>query len=727
MATLTRTATQQQEQPVDSLLTSSIPAPFPRELLQQPFTCPYNSSGPSRTSEANSPMVLQELMPSIAYVEKTCLMTHSMPSTPVTSTSTDPLLSALQTLLANLRNRDPPDAMVEIHGSSDTALIHELHNRVAQISHTLEPSDAHLAESIVSLLSHFNRLSSIRATDQSAHLTPLEDRADEPLYPPGDLFNTLKRQLSDLQVEHQSQQEPLAPNTPPVIAVEKALLWSKIDEELEAVVAMCKERTERLEHLPPQYDVADYQLETPPQYDSASIRSSHDEKPNGLQSPTLAAGSEKMRLDLEAVAMAIDRLYLVAPQLHNQRVELKRGGQGPASASAPASAVSRGKQKEKDPDTRDLENMLELIGRASERTLKDQSVILDGGMKTRLERARQRDVVKREAFVGHLADYSDTGRLHGQDAVLQPTGARTKNPDAMLTLPEFIREGVPDGVHLEDPKAMLTLPEFVKEALPPHHLPRLYAKKPIRTRSMSAPSMSWLRRPSSRSGLRSEVAGSTSAVPSVSESEAAFSVTYIAEHHENLQHILIFLTVRGATPGVDIEAESGAHTSLPLVLPGRTAPGKQHVRVQGAHYEIKLATAGAGAAPADTHTAPLLDATQLATAAPMSFISASCSLPVVQSAARMHEYRDLPSEHWEELVDAWMCHADQKLNARVMKHGRGGFWPEEGQALVGGSYILFEEEAMVKHHLCPADETKVHACCFSGFPSLSCIGPIRRP
>ncbi|KAJ7869088.1 HECT-like ubiquitin-conjugating enzyme-binding-domain-containing protein [Mycena olivaceomarginata] len=770
MATLTRTATQQ-EQPVDSLLTSSIPAPFPRELLQQPSPAPTIAveahaveAGPSRTSEANSPMVLQELMPSIAYVEKTCLMTlnnllsgptawnpivpdrrHSMPSTPVTSTSTDPSSSALQTLLANLRNRDPPDAMVEIHGSSDTALIHELHNRVAQMSHTLEPSDAHLAESIVSLLSHFNRLSSIRATDQSARLTPLEDRADEPLYPPGDLFNTLKRQLSDLQVERQSQQEPLAPNTPPVVAVEKALLWSKIDEELEAVVAMCKERTERLEHLPPQYDVADYQLETPPQYDSASIRSSHDEKPNGLQSPTLAAGSEKMRLDLEAVAMAIDRLYLVAPQLHNQRVELKSSKlaqmekarrQGPASAAAPASAVSRGKQKEKDPDTRDLENMLELIGRASERTLKDQSVILDGGMKTRLERARQRDVVKREAFVGHLADYSDAGRLHGQDAVLQPTGARTKNPDAMLTLPEFIREGVPDGVRLEDPKAMLTLPEFVKEALPSHVNPSpptapasAIRKKPIRTRSMSAPSMSWLRRPSSRSGLRSEVAGSTSAAPSVSESEAAFSVTYIAEHHENLQHILVFLTVRGATPGVDIEAEvlpaggdaadagsgsggdylvvkSGAHTSLPLVLPGRTAPGKQHVRVQGAHYELKLATAGAGAAPADTHAAPLLDATQLATAAPTSFICASCSLPVVQSAARVREYRDLPSEHWEELVDAWMCHADQKLNARVMKHGRGGFWPEEGQALVGGSYILFEEEAMVKHHLCPADETK---------------------
>ncbi|KAJ6588703.1 HECT-like ubiquitin-conjugating enzyme-binding-domain-containing protein [Mycena capillaripes] len=762
MATLTRTATQPQKEALDPILTSSIPSPFPRELLQESSqTEPYVAAleveaGPSRTlpaSESNSTMVL-ELMPSIAYVEKTCLMTlnnllsgsnrwnpivpdrrHSMPSSPTVSSAPQTEFqssSALQTLVSNLRNRDPPDEMVEIQGSTDAALIHELRNRVDQMSHTLEPSDAHLAESIVSLLSHFNRLSVIHSSDPGVQKTPLEDPDEEPLYPPGDLFNTLKRQLNDLQVERQSsQQEPLPPNTPPVVAVEKALLWSKIDEELETVVAMCKERTERFEHLPPQYDVADYEHENPPQYDSASIRFGLDDsksKHNGLHSPTLA-GNEKMRLDLEAVAMAIDRLYLVAPQLHNQRVELKSSklAQMEKARRQGASAVSRGKQKAKDPDTRDLENILELLGKASERTMKDQSVILDGGMKTRLERARQRDVAKREAFVGHLADYSDARRLHGQDAVLQPT--RTKNPEAMLTLPEFIREAVPHSVRLEDPKALLTLPEFVREAPPPHiQSPPPTApasairKKPIRHRSMSAPSLSWLRSSSSRSGLRSEITNSNSAA-SISQSEA-FSVAYVAEHHENLHHILVFLTVTGATPGVDIEAEvlpaggdadssvggdylvvkSGPNTSLPLCLPGRTTPGKKQIKVQGAHYEIKLSTVPTPAT-SETYSAPLLDATQLSTANPSTFICASCSLPLVQSS-KIQAYKDLPSDHWEELVDAWMCHTDQKLNERVMKHGKGGFWPEAGQALVGGSYILFEEDSMVKNHLCPADSTK---------------------
>jgi len=32
--------------------------------------------------------------------------------------------------------------------------------------------------------------------------------------------------------------------------------------------------------------------------------------------------------------------------------------------------------------------------------------------------------------------------------------------------------------------------------------------------------------------------------------------------------------------------------------------------------------------------------------------------------------RALPSDHWEELVDAWMCHGDQRLNVSVTKGQR---------------------------------------------------------
>ena len=47
--------------------------------------------------------------------------------------------------------------------------------------------------------------------------------------------------------------------------------------------------------------------------------------------------------------------------------------------------------KERERDEVELEKMLALIGKASERKLVDQSVILDGGMQAKLEQARQQD------------------------------------------------------------------------------------------------------------------------------------------------------------------------------------------------------------------------------------------------------------------------------------------------------------------------------------------------
>jgi len=165
---------------------------------------------------------------------------------------------------------------------------------------------------------------------------------------------------------------------------------------------------------------------------------------------------------------------------------------------------------------------------------------------------------------------------------------------------------------------------------------------------------------------------------------------------------------------------NGPNTSFPLILPAHTSPGRKEVKVQSGHYEIKLNTSPF--TPVTTSDPlPLLDASQLSTSSPTSFNCASCSLPVVQSS-NIERYRDLPSEHWEELVDAWMCHPDQQLHARVAKRSRG-FWPESGQALVGGSYILFEKSSIVMNNLCSSDQTKV---CDSVCQAIL-FGRLRRP
>lgn len=174
---------------------------------------------------------------------------------------------------------------------------------------------------------------------------------------------------------------------------------------------------------------------------------------------------------------------------------------------------------------------------------------------------------------------------------------------------------------------------------------------------------------------------------------------------------MVFFNVASATAGVNIEVDiqsgvddveqflvlSGAKASLPSPLPAHVSLGKPTVNVQSGHFELKLSTIGASDLPAPS-AVELYDATALSKSMPTSFICSSCSLPLVQST-KVNEYKDLPSEHWQELVDVWMCHSDQKLHDEVMENAKHGFWPKEGEALVGGSYIVFEESGVVEAHI----------------------------
>lgn len=174
-------------------------------------------------------------------------------------------------------------------------------------------------------------------------------------------------------------------------------------------------------------------------------------------------------------------------------------------------------------------------------------------------------------------------------------------------------------------------------------------------------------------------------------------------------------------PGTPLEAEvlpsasdsdgerliitSSGGISPPLSLPVCVVPGPKEVRSHGTHFEVKLPTHPRSAnSPPELESEPLMDASQLSAANPTSFVCSSCSLPLVQASA-VESYRDLPSEYWAELVEAWMCHADQKVHDHVAVHGRG-IWPKTSQALVGGSYILFDESSVVKGNLV-VSESKV--------------------
>jgi len=332
-------------------------------------------------------------MPSIAQVEKTCLMTLSN----LLSTTSRPLLphdssetASLHTLISNLRSRDHHAPLPLPADASNTALVQELNETLDSLSAELDPSDASLARTLASLLSHLDQLASL-------HDTPLSSSHSWSPPDSGDVYTALTRQVSDFQSERLASQQRLdqRPDTPksPVYAVETELLWLKIDDELETVAFMCKQRTERLprfsvEGLPPQYDLGDYDVDSLPEYERGSRDSYDDSKSerniSAPSSATTVVSSEKLRLDFEAVTTAIERLYLVAPQLHDQRVELKD-----AKVRQMQKASLQGKGKEKERDDRDLDFMMNLIDKASSRSLKDQSVVVED-MDARIQRATQR-------------------------------------------------------------------------------------------------------------------------------------------------------------------------------------------------------------------------------------------------------------------------------------------------------------------------------------------------
>jgi ubiquitin-protein ligase E3 D len=103
-----------------------------------------------------------------------------------------------------------------------------------------------------------------------------------------------------------------------------------------------------------------------------------------------------------------------------------------------------------------------------------------------------------------LAKHSDAGRLHDQEAVFHPP--KSKNPEALLSLPEFIREPIPTNALLRlNPQTILSLPEFINEPVPESPMSTVLpptdtdTMKNLRGRSMSAPSLSWIFNPTPKS------------------------------------------------------------------------------------------------------------------------------------------------------------------------------------------------------------------------------------
>lgn len=323
---------------------------------------------------------------------------------------------------------------VTVGDGGEEGLMEELQTSIATIALDLNPLDAQLAISLGLLLSSIQRLLVV-SRPVSARSSPLEFTNDHN----ANLYATLERELKVLQ-DNRSQWSD--GETSSVVGVarevelaERECLWGRVDELSEQVKVLCRVRAEEaVQQSPfddsqpepdveprkrisetaitglPRYSKEFDSTHLPPDYvdDHSATDFKHSRRDslssiNAVRSNrnrlSTSGNSEKMQRDLDSVSTAIERLYIVSPQLANQRVEPDRRKLRERQLAKLGNAIERlssgrlddqrataSRASEEEPSERrkrvqrqknlELDRLIEQIDRAASRTLADQRVDL---------------------------------------------------------------------------------------------------------------------------------------------------------------------------------------------------------------------------------------------------------------------------------------------------------------------------------------------------------------
>ncbi|KAM0752034.1 hypothetical protein T439DRAFT_324129 [Meredithblackwellia eburnea MCA 4105] len=478
--------------------------------------------------------------------------------------------------------------------------------------------------------------------------------------------------------------------------------------------------------------------------------------------------SEKMLRDLESVSMAIERLYVVSPQLANQRVEPDRRlvrerqlaklgnaierlskGRLDDQRAAPSPVIPEEPEQKaariKKIQDVALDKLIDQIDRAASRTLTDQRVDLNAFNSKRRERSMvdpshrlslpdPSEKERRE----YILEHTGKGRLASQDATFHTGYAerfpRPPSPGAPVTITEFFRAEAASSQNEDMRPRSNSFPTrpTLKKRFSSKGLFRsdedqanganavasgsgLGSKKSSTLRlgvgvfKKGSTPTSMSRRGSLDSRVEPTGLGLSGSGMSRSGScgldiHAISPLDFVAEESRNLGTIVVTFWPRHPTAtreeyevlSVDSDsiliAPASGGTASCLPLPSSVISQAVTVVPAGDFFEAKLVTIP----PSPTRLRPDLEVhAPLATAElrdslPSSFACAKCHAQLVDSS-QITRYSALPSEHWAELLDAWMCHQDQTLSEDLVAKGKG-IKPRLDEGLVASSYILFSRE-----------------------------------
>ncbi|KAI5479150.1 hypothetical protein MNV49_004010 [Pseudohyphozyma bogoriensis] len=545
-------------------------------------------------------------------------------------------------------------------------------------------------------------------------------------------------------------------------------------------------------HLPPAYisdhhpehtlDSKSNDWEKPPLSPDGRLHS-----PGARTRPRRVSTSGKTERDLESVSIAIERLYAVSPQLSNQRVEpdrrqlrerqlaklgnaIERLAKGRLdNQRAAASPVIPEEPEEKAQRIKrvheaQLDKLIEQIDRAASRTLADQRVDMNGKRKAlnRLSLADSDELERRHFIMNHTGK----GRLASQDATfnngLVERFPRAPSPTRPVTISEFFRQPqVEDARASSFPSRPVIKKRFSglfqgklddETSENPSASSSGLNKKSLRLgvfKKGSTPSTSRRGSYDSRvdalySGLGLTGSGMSRSSSVGLDVHSTSPLDYVCEESRNLGSIIITFWPRVPSSAkeewevLSVEAESILVASTKggpatrLTLPCRAISQAVNIVSHGSFFEAKVVTIP----PSPTRARPDLEihaplsTAELREHLPRAFSCTTCRTELVDSST-IEKYNALPSEHWAELLDAWMCHQDQTLSEDLVSKGKG-IKPRQNEGLVASAYVVFGRE-LTKNWVTPegskptrteADDLLYPAHCAS---CLSLIGHHVKP
>ena len=316
----------------------------------------------------------------------------------------------------------------------------------------------------------------------------------------------------------------------------------------------------------------------------------------------------------------------------------------------------------------------------------------------------ERIQAKRESFIENLVDYSSSGRLADQDSL----------PPTPRTAPDKI----------DDSAEMVSVGDFLRSSPGPKGLRR--------NRSRSVP-LDDVPNDMPPPTLRKRIAGlvrrSSATFNLQIKKDTDMSVSYIAEHQENLDAVQVMVHGVGIrlkhqyTLRTESQQSNIAHLisaidnlDIPINLPCHVVADQSVTMASSTlHLEARLAALPTSADCQASNLQHPLSASDLRAAKPSAFCCISCDRRLADLRNVLEEeaqasgsgFKNLPSEHWSEMMEVWMCHPDPSFTARVAAKSKSGFWPTQAQVLVGNSYLLVHADNLSMYNCMTGQVDKV--------------------